>query len=138
MLEVHFSFLVAKDDILYDLPHIEGDALSNSIVKKGALGSNFTYIGSRNEAGSDEVMPYFGDIGKMLGLEMHYMPLTVGFSLTLTIGEHLKHFRVVRVFFKSIVRVVTNGFQVMKLVDKPCTEIYQHIPHLYLFHHVGS
>ena len=81
-----------EDGILYDFPHIEGDVLNNSIVQQGALGSHFTYIGNRNEAGSDEVMSHFRDIGQILGLEMHCMPLIVGFPLTLTINEHLKHF----------------------------------------------
>ena len=138
MLEVHFSVLVVEDDILYDLPHIKGDVLNNNIVQQGEIGSHFTYLGSRNEEGSDEVIPHFGDIGQMLGLEMNCMPFTVGLPFTLTIGEHFKHFGVVRVFLKSIVCFVTNRFQVTKLVDRPRIEIYRHTPHSYLFHHVES
>ena len=62
MPKVHFSFLVVEDDILYDLSHIKGNVLNNSIVQQGSLGSHFTYIGSWNEARSDEVMPRFRDI----------------------------------------------------------------------------
>ena len=92
MLEVHFSVLVIEDGILYDLPQIKGDVLNNSIVQQDAFGSHFAYIGSRNEMGSDEVVPHFGDGGQMLGLEMHRMPLIVCFPLTLVISEHSKNF----------------------------------------------
>ena len=54
---VHFSVLVVEDGILYDLLHIKGDVLNDIIVQQGALGRHFTYIGSQNKAGSDEVMP---------------------------------------------------------------------------------
>ena len=128
MPEVHFSVLVVKDSILYDLPHIKGDVLNNRIVQQGALASHFAYVGSRNEVGSDEMVPLFGDIGQVLGHEMHRMPLTVGFPLTWTIGEQSKYFGVVRVFSKSIVCFVTNWFQVIKLVDRPCVEIYKTCP----------
>ena len=114
-----------EDGILYDLPHIKGDVLNNSIVQQDELVSHFTYISSRNEVESDEVMQHFGDIGQVLGLEMPRMPLTVGFPLTLTIDEHSKHFEVVRIFLNSIVRFTSNRFQVIKLIDKPCVEIYQ-------------
>ena len=97
-----------EDGILYDLPHIKRDVFNDSMVQQGALGSHFTYISSQNKAGSDDVTPSFGNIGQILGLKMHYMLLTVGFPLTLTIGEHSEHFGVVRVFLKSIVHFFTN------------------------------
>ena len=96
MPEVQFSVFFVEDSILYDLPHIKGDVLDNCVVQQGALGSHFAYVGSRNELGSDKMVPYFGDIGQVLGLEMHRMPLTIGFPLTLTIGEQSKYFGVVR------------------------------------------
>ena len=82
------------------------------------------------------MVPHFGDIGQVLGLEMHLMTLIVGFPLTLIIGEHSKYFEVVRVFLKSIVCFVVDWFQVIKLIDRPCVQIYQQAPHPYLFHHV--
>ena len=62
MPKVHFSVLVVEDIILYDLPHFKGDVLNNSIVQQGTFGRHFINIGSWNEAGSDEVMPHFGDV----------------------------------------------------------------------------
>ena len=69
-----------EDSSLYDLPHIKGDVLNNSIVQQGALGSHFAYVGSRNEARSDEMVPYFGDLDQVLGLKMHRMPIHCWFS----------------------------------------------------------
>ena len=48
MPKVHFNVLVVEDGILYDLPHVKGDALNNSIVQQGAFGSHFADTGSRN------------------------------------------------------------------------------------------
>ena len=124
MPKVHFSVLVGEDNILYDLPHIKGDVLNNSIIQQGAFSRHFANISSRNEAGSDEVMPYFGDVSQMLGLEMHRMPLTVSLPLTLVISEHSMHFGVVGVFLKSIVSFIIDWFQMTKLVDRPRDEIY--------------
>ena len=61
----------------------------------------------------------------MFGLEMHRMPFTVGFPLTLVIGEHSKHFGVLGVFLKSIVSFIIDRFQMIKLVDRPHAKIYQ-------------
>ena len=130
MLEIHFS-------ILYDLLHIKGDVSNNGIIQQGAVWSHFAHICHRNKTRRNEVMAHFGDVSQMLSLEVHNMPLIVGFPLTLSIGEHSKHFGVVRVFLKSIVSFIIDRFQVIELVGRLRIEIYQHPSHPYFFHHVG-
>ena len=63
-------------------------------------------------------MPHFGDVSQMLSLKMRRMPLTIGFPLTLVIGEHSKHFDVVGFFLKSIVSFIIDSFQMINsLID---------------------
>ena len=44
------------------------------------------------------MMPHFGNVGQMFGLEMYYVALTVHFLLSLAIGKQSKDLRVVGVF----------------------------------------
>ena len=83
MSKVHFCVLVIEDSTLYDLSQIKGDILNDSVVQEGAFCRHFTYVSSWNEVGSDEMMPHFGNVGQMLGLEMHCMVLTVHFPFPL-------------------------------------------------------
>ena len=126
MPEIHFSVLVLEDSILYDLPHIKEDVLNNGIIQQGVFCSHFAHIFHRHKARRNELMSPFGDVSQMLSLEVHNMPPIVGFPLTVVIVEHSKYFGVVGVFLKSIVSFIIDRFQVIELVDRLRTEIYQH------------
>ena len=71
-----------EDGILYDLPNIEWNVLNDGIVEQGMLGSHLTHVRRRNETPCDEVMLDLGNIGQMLGLELHSVPITIELPLT--------------------------------------------------------
>ena len=83
MPEVHFDIFVIEDSILYNLSDIKRDILNFDIIEQGPLSRHFTHIGRRDETGCDEVMPYFGDVGQMFGLEVHDVPFIVKFPFTM-------------------------------------------------------
>ena len=77
MPQVHFRVPVMEDGILDNLPNIKGYVLDDGVVKQGTLGGHFTHIRRRNETRHDEVMPDLGNIGQILGLEVHDVPFTI-------------------------------------------------------------
>ena len=77
MPQIHLSVLVMEDGVLYNLPNIKRNILNDGIIEQGTLGSHFTLVRRRNETRHDEVMPYLGDKGQMLGLEVDGMALIV-------------------------------------------------------------
>ena len=77
MPQVHLSVPVMEDGILDNLPNIERDILDDGVVEQGTLGSHLTRVRRRNETRRDEVMPDLGNIGQMLGLEVHGVPFVV-------------------------------------------------------------
>ena len=82
MPQVHLSVPVIEDGILYNLPNIERNVLNDSIVEQGTLGGHLTHVRRRDETRRDEVMPDFGDIDQMLGLEVDSVPIIVDLPLT--------------------------------------------------------
>ena len=66
-----------EDGILYNLPNIEGYVLDDGVVEQGTLDGHFTHVRRRNETRRDEVIPDLGNIGQMLGLEVHGVPFTI-------------------------------------------------------------
>ena len=66
-----------------------------SVVEQGMLGSHFTHICPRNETRCDEVMPDLGNIGQMLGLEVHCMPFTIKYPLAPPVSQDPNDLRVV-------------------------------------------
>ena len=73
----------------------------------------------------------------MLGLEVHLMPLIVGHPLTLSIGKHSNHFRVVGGFLESKIGIFIDRLQVIELVDRLCTKVYQNPSYAHFLHHIG-
>ena len=125
MPKVHLSVLVVEDDILYYLSHIKGDVLNECIVQQGVLGSHFTHICGGNEERCDEVMSNLWDVCQVLGLKVHCMPLIVRLLLTLSIGEHSYHFRVVGAFLESLIGIFIDRLQVIELIDRLRAKVYQ-------------
>ena len=76
-----------EDGIVYNLPNIEWNVLNDGVVELGTLCSHLTHVRRRNEMRRDEVMPDFGDIGQMLGLEVHGVPFIVELPLTPPVGQ---------------------------------------------------
>ena len=74
----------------------------------------------------------------MFGLEVHCVPFIVQFPLALPIGQHLKDFRIVGVLMDPIIGLGVNRFQVIVLIDRLCTEVYQHPACLDPFQYVGG
>ena len=110
MPEIHLSVLVIEDCILYNLPNIRGYVLDNGIVEQGTLGSHFTHISPWNEMQCDEVMSYLRNVGQMFGLEVHSVPFTVKFPLTVPIGQHPKDLEIVGLLMEPIKGLEVNQF----------------------------
>ena len=77
MPQIHLSVPVMEDSILYNLPNIKRDILSDGIVEQGTLGCHFTHVRRRNETRRDEVMLDLREKGQMFGLEVNCMALTI-------------------------------------------------------------
>ena len=108
MPEVHLHIFVIEDYILYNLSDIKWDVQDDGIVKQGPLGHHFTHISSQDETRCDEVMSYLRNVGQVFGLEVHYVPFTVQFPLTLPIGQHPKDFGIVGMLKEPIIGLEVN------------------------------
>ena len=84
-----------EDGILYNLPNIEWNVLNDGVVEQGTLGSHLTHVRRRNETRCDEVMPYLGNIGQMLGLEVHRVPFIVKLLLTSPVSQDPDDLRII-------------------------------------------
>ena len=91
-----------EDGILYNLPNVKWYILEDGIVEQGELGCHFTHIRRRDKTRSDEVMPNFGNVGQMLGLEIDRMTRTVDPPLTPAFGQHADDLRVIGVLAELI------------------------------------
>ena len=127
-----------EDGILYNLSNIKWNVLNDGIIEQGTLGSHFTHVRRRNETRRDEVMPDFGDIFQILGLEVDGVALIVEFPLTLPVCQDLNDLGVVGSLVKSIERLRGDMIKIIKVVDRLCTEVYQHTPHPDLLDYVGG
>ena len=110
MPEIHFFIFVIEDCILYNLPNIKWNVLDDGIVEQGLLGRHFTHISRRDETRCDEVMPYLRNVGQVFGLEVHDVPFTIQFPLTLPVGQHPKEFGIVRMLIEPIIALGVNWF----------------------------
>ena len=118
MPQVHLSVPVMEDGILYNLPNIERNILNDGIIEQGMLGSHFTHVRRRNETRRDEVMPDFGDIGQMLGLEVDGVPLIVELPLTPPVCQDPNDLGVIRLLIEPIERIRGNMIKIIKVVDR--------------------
>ena len=138
MPQVHLSIPVMEDGILYNLPNIEWNILNDGIIEQGMLGSHFTHVRRRNEKRRDEVMPDFGDICQMLGLEMDGVALIVEFPRTPPVCQNPNDLGVIGLLVKSIERLLGDMIKIIKVVDRLRTEVYQHTPHPDLLDDMGG
>ena len=138
MPQVHLSVPVMEDGILYNLPNIEWNILNDGIIEQGTLGSHFTHVRRRNEPRRDEVMPDFGDICQMLGLEVDGVALIVEFPCTPPVCQNPNDLGVIRALVKSIERLRGDMIKSIKVIDRLRTEVYQHTPHPDLLDDVGG
>ena len=127
-----------EDGILYNLPNIERNVLNDSVVEQGTLGSHPTHVRRRNETRRDEVMPDFGDIGQMLGLEVYDVPVIVELPLTPPVGQDPNDLGVIGLLVEPIKRLWGDRIKIIKLVDRLRAEVYQHTPHPGLLDDVGG
>ena len=127
-----------EDGILDNLLNIKRYILDDGLVEQGTLGGHFTHVRRRNETRRDEVMPDFGDIGQMLGLEVHDVPFIVELPLSPPVGQDPNDLRVIGSLVESIKRLWGNRIKIIKLVDRLRTEVYQHTTHPDLFDDVGG
>ena len=138
MPQVHLSVPVMEDGILYKLANIERNILNDGIIEQGTLGSHFTHVRRWNETRRDEVMPDFGDIRQMFGLEVDGMALIIEFPLTPPVCQDPNDLGIIRSLVKSIKRLRGNMIKIIKVVDRLCTEVYQHTPHPNFLDDVGG
>ena len=126
MPQVHLSVPVMEDGILYNLPNIERNILNDGVVEQGPLGSHLTHVRRRNETRRNEVMPDFGDIGQMLGLEVDSVPIIVELPLTQPICQEPNDLGLIEYLVEPIERLRGNRIKIIKLVDRLRAEVYQH------------
>ena len=138
MPQVHLSVPVMEDAILYNLPNIERNILNDGIIEQGTLDSHFTHVRRRNETRRDEVMPDFGDIGQMFGLEVDGMALVVEFPLTPPVCQDSNDLGVIGSLVKSIKGLRGDMIKIIKVVDRLRIEVDQHTPHSNLLNDVGG
>ena len=74
----------------------------------------------------------------MLGLEVDGMALIVEFPLTLPVCQDPNDLGVIGSLVKSIKRLRGDMIKIIKVVDRLCTEVYQHTPHPNLLDDVGG
>ena len=127
-----------EDGILYNLPNIERNILNNSVVEQGTLGSHLTHVRRRDETRRDEVMPDFGDIGQMLGLEVDSVPIIVELPLTPPVCQDSNDLGVVGPLVELIERLRGDKIKIIKLIDRFRAEVYQHTQHPDLLDDVGG
>ena len=138
MPQIHFSVPVMEDSVLYNLPNIKRNILNDGIVEQGTLGGHFTHVRRRNETRRDEVMPDLGDKGKMFGLEVDGMALTVEFPLTPPISQDPNDLGVVGALVKPIKRLRGDMVKIIIVIDRLRTEVDQHTRHSNLLDDVGG
>ena len=56
------------------------------------------------------MVPNFGNVDPMFGLEVYGMPFTIEFPIPLAIGEQSKHLGVVGGLLKTILRIIFYRF----------------------------
>ena len=127
-----------EDDILDNLPNIKGYVLDDGVVEQCTLGGHFTHVCHRNEMRRDEVMPYLRNIGQMFGLKVHGVPFTIELPLSPPVGQHPDDLGVVWALIESIKRLRGDRVKIIELVDRLCTEVYQHTTHPDLFDDMGG
>ena len=127
-----------EDDILYNLPYMEWNVLNDGVVEQGTLGSHLTHVHRQNETRRDEVMPDFGDIVQMLGLEVHDVPFIVELPLSPTVGQDPNDLGVIGSLVEPIKRLRGYRVKIIKLVDRLRAEVYQHTTHPDLFDDMGG
>ena len=127
-----------EDGILYNLPNIKGYVLDDGVVEQGTLGGHFTHVRRRNETQRDEVMPNLGNIGQMLGLEVHCMPFIVKLPLTSPVGQDPDDLGVIWSLIEPIKRLRGDRVKIIELVDRLRAEVYQHTTHPDLFDNVEA
>ena len=110
MPEIHLCIFVIEDGILYNLPDIKWNVLDDGIVEQGPLGRHFTHISHRDETRCDEVMPYLRNVGQVFGLEVHGVPFTVKWPLSLPVGQHPKDLGIVGMLMEPIIGLRVNRF----------------------------
>ena len=124
MPQVHFCVPVMEDDILYNLPNIEGYVLDDGVVEQGTLGCHLTHVRRRDETRRDEVIPGLGNIGQMFGLEVHDVPFVIELPLTLPVSQDLEDLRVVEPLIEPIKRLMGDWVKIIELVDRLGAEVY--------------
>ena len=127
-----------EDSILDNLPHIEWNILDDGEVEQGALGSHLTHIRRRDKTRSDEVVPNFGNVSQMLGLEIDRMARTVDPPLTPAFGQHADDLRVIGVLTELIKGARWHMLQAIETIDRLRTEVDQYTSHPDLFEDVGG
>ena len=138
MPQVHLNVPAMEDGILYNLPNTERNILNDGIIEQGTLGSHLTHVRRRNETRRDEVMPDFGDIGQMLGLEVDDVPIIVEIPLTPPVCQDPNDLGVIGPLVEPIEKLQGDMIKIIKLVDRLRTEVYQHTPHPNLVDDVGG
>ena len=138
MPQVHFRIPVMEDGILDKLPNIKGYVMDDGVVEQGTLGSHFTHVRRRNEMRRDEVMPYFGNVGQVFGLQVHDVPFTIELPLTPPVGQNPDDLGVVWPLIEPIKRLKGDRVKIIELVDRLRAEFYQHTTHLDLFDDMGG
>ena len=84
------------------------------------------------------MVPHLRYISQMFGLEVHGVALIVQFPLTSPMCEQSEDFQSVRVLMKPIKNLEVDRLNIVIVVDRLHTEVYQHPTDADLFEHMGQ
>ena len=84
------------------------------------------------------MMPDFGDIGQILGLEVDSVPIIVKLPLTPPVCQDPNDLGVIGPLVDPIERLRGDKIKIIKLVDRLRAEVYQHTLHPDLLDDVGG
>ena len=126
MPKFHLSVLIIEDGVLYNLTDFKRDVLNDGKIKQSSFCRHLTNVHHRDEARGEKMVPNLRYIGQMFGVKVHGVALVVQFPLTPPICEQPKDLRIIRVLVKAIKGLEGDRLKIVIVVDRVCTEVYQH------------
>ena len=73
MSQIHLPIFVVQNGLLNDCSYVKFNVLKNGVVEDSLFLGHFTYICTREEPRSDEVLPCLGHTGEVLSFEVCYL-----------------------------------------------------------------
>ena len=75
MSQIHLPIFVIPNGLLNDCSYVKFNVLKNGVVEDSPFLGHFTYICTKEEPRSDEVLPCLRHIGEVFSFEVYYLAL---------------------------------------------------------------